>query len=537
MAQVLGELDAVQAMALLAVEMDAHPPVIVEGAKADLELLDSRHPLLMPRLAERLGIARSREPVPVSLRVGGEEPVLVISGPNTGGKTVALKTVGLSALMAQCGLHLPAGPGSRLPVFRRIYADIGDEQSIAENLSTFSSHLAAIVEMTRDDTRPALVLLDEVGAGTDPTEGGALGVAIVEHFRRKGAMVLATTHHGLMKAYAQSTPGVATASFGYDPETYEPTFRLTLGAPGRSLALEMAERLGLPPEVVQDARARRDDKERQAEALLARLEKEKAGIDREKVLIEGMRAEAEGAKARARAAEREIQAKKRREVELFARELKRRAEEVERKAAEAIRVAVEKLEAAQGRGAPRLRAEAVAAIRGARDAVLKDPELDLPEEREAPAQALAAGMRVRVKAMGLAGEVVALHGGDAEVAVSGKRLHVPQSELVALSSRGASARPRAEGSAGIVSLATKAVPAELNLIGLTVDEAREKVDKLLDDAALSDRREIRLVHGFGAGKLRKAVAEMLEGHPLVSAWRLGGPSEGGGGATVVELKD
>ena len=254
MASVLGELDAVQAMALLAVDMDAHPPEIVEGAKADLELLDSRHPLLMPKLAERLGIARSKEPVPVSLRVGGDEPVLVISGPNTGGKTVALKTVGLFALMAQCGLHVPAAPGSRLPVFRRIYADIGDEQSIAENLSTFSSHLAAIVEMTRDLARPALVLLDEVGAGTDPTEGGALGVAIVEHFRKSGAMVLATTHHGLMKAYAQSTPGVATASFGYHPETYEPTYRLTLGAPGRSLALEMAERLGLPAEVVADAR-------------------------------------------------------------------------------------------------------------------------------------------------------------------------------------------------------------------------------------------------------------------------------------------
>ena len=179
----------------------------------------------------------------------------MISGPNTGGKTVALKTVGLFALMAQCGLHVPAAPGSRLPVFRRVYADIGDEQSIAENLSTFSSHLAAIVEMTRDLARPALVLLDEVGAGTDPTEGGALGVAIVEHFRQRGAMVLATTHHGLMKAYAQSTPGVATASFGYHPETYEPTYRLTLGAPGRSLALEMAERLGLPAEVVPTRRA------------------------------------------------------------------------------------------------------------------------------------------------------------------------------------------------------------------------------------------------------------------------------------------
>ena len=532
----LGELDALQAMALLAVDMDAYPPEIVDGAKADLELIDSRHPLLMPTLAERLGITRRHEPVAVSLRVGGDEPVLVISGPNTGGKTVALKTVGLFALMAQCGLHVPAAPGSRLPVFRSIYADIGDDQSIAENLSTFSSHLAAIVEMTRDLARPALVLLDEVGAGTDPTEGGALGVAIVEHFRKSGTTVIATTHHGLMKAYAQSTPGVSTASFGYHPDTYEPTYRLTLGAPGRSLALEMAERLGLPAEVVKDARARRDDKEQQAEALLARLEREQSALARERVLVEGMKAEAEGARARATIAEREIVAKKRREVEVFAKELKRRGEEAERKAAEAIRAAVEKVEAAQkaAAAAPRLRGEAVAAILEARDEVLKDPDLGLPEEQDLPAQALALGMRVRVAAMGITGELISLQGEDAEVAISGKRLRLPRAELVALSGP----RPRAAGPAvGLLDAPTKSVPAEVSLIGMTVEEAKERVDKVLDDAALSDRREIRLVHGFGAGKLRKAVAEMLEGHPIVSSWRLGGPREGGGGATVVELKD
>ncbi len=450
MASVLGQLDAAQAMALLAVDMDAHPPEIVDGARADLELIDSRHPLLMPKLAERLGIARRHEPVAVSLRVGGEEPVLVISGPNTGGKTVALKTVGLFALMAQCGLHVPAAPGSRLPVFRRIYADIGDDQSIAENLSTFSSHLAAIVEMTRDLARPALVLLDEVGAGTDPTEGGALGVAIVEHFRKSGTTVIATTHHGLMKAYAQSTPGVATASFGYHPDTYEPTYRLTLGAPGRSLALEMAERLGLPAEVVKDARARRDDKEQQAEALLARLEREQATLARERVLVEGMKAEAEGARARTLLAEREIVAKKRREVEVFAKDLKRRAEEAERKAGEAIRAAVEKVEAAQKAeaAAPRLRREAIAAIRDARDEVLKDPELGLPEEQDLPAQALAVGMRVRVAAMGITGELMSLQGDDAEVAISGKRLRLPRAELVALG-HGLRATGSAAGPGGV----------------------------------------------------------------------------------------
>ena len=545
LASILGELDAVQAMAQLAIDMDAQAPEIVEE-RDGVELFDSRHPLLMPVLAERLGIRRTVEPVPVSVRVGGEEPVLVISGPNTGGKTVALKTVGLFALMAQCGLHLPAGPGSRLPVFRRVFADIGDEQSIAENLSTFSSHLASIVEMTRTLARPALVLLDEVGAGTDPTEGGALGVAIVEHFRRAGATVVATTHHGLMKAYAQSTPGVGCASFGYRPDTYEPTYRLTMGAPGRSLALEMAERLGLPPEVVADARSRRDDKEQQAEALLARLEREKTEIERERAEVETMRAEAEGARARADVAERELASRKRREVEGFARELKRRGEEAEAKAAEAIREAVAKVEAAPKPAAvaARLRSEAVQAIREARDEVLRDPELAIPAEPEPAFAPVTVGGRVRLKAMGLVGDVLSLQGDLAEVAISGKRLRVPRTELVGLggggrkaASAGVSGRPSpVEGRGGVATVA-KAVPAEVNLIGLTVEEATERVDKVLDDAALSDRREIRLVHGFGEGKLRKAVAKLLEKHPLVASWRLGGPREGGGGATVVELKD
>jgi DNA mismatch repair protein MutS2 len=538
MARVLGTLDAQQAIALLAADMDAHPPEMVEDAGVDL--VDSRHPLLMPRLAERLGITRTAEPVPVSLRAGLPDTVLVISGPNTGGKTVALKTVGLFALMAQCGLHVPAAPGSRLPVFRRVYADIGDEQSIAENLSTFSSHLAAIVDMTRDLETPALVLLDEPGAGTDPTEGGALGVAIVEHFRRRGATVLATTHHGLMKAYAQSTPGVACASFGYDPETYDPTFRLALGAPGRSLALEMAERLGLPPAVVKDARARRDDKEEQAEALLARLETERVEVEREGRRLASLRAEVEAGRARLESAEREMAGSKRREVERFALELRRRGEKMEAKAEAAIASAVARLEAAEraARAAPRLRSEAVKAVRAARAEALEDPALAAlaaePEREEAP---LRVGARARWRTLGIVGEVLALHAdGEVELAASGKRVRVPRSELVAVGGTpGGTAVGLAVAPPPVPAKAS--VPAEINLIGLTVDEALPRVDKLLDDAFLSERREIRVIHGFGAGRLREAVARLLEGHPHVASWRAGHGSEGGAGATIVELKE
>ena len=564
-AEILGELDAVQAMALAAKDMGATPPEISDdepeakaagaagfipdataggfgGARRSaplLDLKDARHPLLMPALSERLGIARrsSREPVPVSLRVGGDDRVLVISGPNTGGKTVALKTVGLLSLMAQCGLHIPAAPGSRLPVFRRIYADIGDEQSIAADLSTFSAHLASIVEMTRDLDRPALVLLDEVGAGTDPTEGGALGVAIVDHFRERGATVVATTHHGLMKAYAQATPGVACASFGYDPQTYEPTYRLALGTAGRSLALEMAERLGLPAPVVKDARSRLDRKEAQAEALLKKLEEGEDRLRQEEGRIEAERQEVEGARAALQAAEAEAERRKRTELEAFRRELLKRGEEAARRAADAIQKAVQKVEtsrkAALAAGT-KARTEALADIRAAQVEALDAPALGLAPEPEAPAAAIAVGSRARVRDMGVVGQVMSLQGDDVELAVGGKRLRVPRGELIGIAgtapSRGAvavSTRPP--------SPAAGAGASEVNLVGLTVDEALPRVDKALDDALLADRHEVRVIHGFGEGKLRKAVAVFLEGHPHVATVRLG--AEGRGGVTVVELKE
>jgi DNA mismatch repair protein MutS2 len=440
--------------------------------------------------------------------------------------------------MAQCGLHIPAAPGSRLPVFRRIYADIGDEQSIAADLSTFSAHLASIVEMTRDLDRPALVLLDEVGAGTDPTEGGALGVAIVDHFRERGATVVATTHHGLMKAYAQSTPGVECASFGYDPQTYEPTYRLALGTAGRSLALEMAERLGLPAPVVKDARSRLDRKEAQAEALLKKLEEGEERLRQEEGRIAAEREEVEGARAALEAAEAEAERNKRTELEAFRRELLKRGEEAARRAADAIQKAVAKVEtsrkAALAAGS-RARTEALADIRAAQAEALDAPALGLAPEPEAPAAAIAVGGRARVRDMGVVGEVMSLQGDEVELAVSGKRMRVPRRELVGIAgaapARGSvavSTRPPSPSGGG-------AGTSEVNLVGLTVDEALPRVDKALDEALLADRHEVRVIHGFGQGKLRKAVAVFLEGHPHVATVRLG--AEGRGGVTVVELKE
>jgi DNA mismatch repair protein MutS2 len=518
--------------------MDAIEPEITEAL--ELDLVHARHPLLMSALAERLGLPKraSREPVPVSLRAGFGTPVLVISGPNTGGKTVALKTVGLLALMAQSGLHVPADAGSRLPVFRRIFADIGDEQSIAESLSTFSAHLASIVEMTRDLAAPALVLLDEVGGGTDPTEGGGLGVAVVDYFRSRGAMLVATTHHGLMKAYAQSTPGVACASFGYDPATYEPTYRLAHGVPGRSLALEMAERLGLPAAVVADARSRISDKEAQAEALLKRLEEDRAALAKEADRLAGERRALDEARGEMRDAEREIERRRRADVEAFAKDLRRRGEDAARRAADAIHEAVKRVETSRRAAASageKARGEAMRAIRAAQAEALSDPALGLEPEATALPADLRIGSRVRVRSLGVVGEVLSLpEGVEAELAVGGKRLRVPRSELGLL---GDAPRLRTQPNLSAPVRVQQGGSAEINIVGLTVDEALPRVDKFLDDSAIAERHEVRVIHGFGQGKLRKAVAGLLDGHPHVATFRLGEGREGGAGATIVELKE
>jgi DNA mismatch repair protein MutS2 len=539
--EILGELDFVQAMALVARDMDAVAPEIVD-AREGLRLLQARHPLLMTSVVERVGIARrsTREPVPVTIEVKDGATVLVISGPNTGGKTVALKTVGLMALMAQSGLHIPAAPGSALPVFRRVYADIGDEQSIAANLSTFSAHLANIVSMTQDLATPALVLLDEVGAGTDPTEGGALGVAIVDMFRARRAMVIATTHHGLMKAYAQATAGVAPASFGYDPATYEPTYRLELGTAGRSLALEMAERLGLPAETVKDARSRLDLKEAQAEALLKKLEEDQATLRAAEADLAGRRLEIESAEARVTLAEREITARKKTEIETFARELRRRGEEAVRKAALSIEDTIRKLEEerkSSTAAVAKAKSAVARLVRQAQEEVIAESGgvVERDTEVETP---VTMGMRVKVRSLGVTGEVMRLHGEEAELAISGKRMRVPRTELVALGGpagpRGATSRSRASA-ARAADKPPSASSAEINLVGLTVDEALPKLDKALDNAAIAERSQLRVIHGFGQGILRRAVAEFLEGHPHVA--KVNVASEGRGGVTVVELRE
>ena len=273
--EVATELDVIQARARFSIMVGGVEPVI--AADGTFDLMAARHPLLMAKVGGNV-----EDPVPVDIHLLPPTRILIITGPNTGGKTVALKTAGLFAAMAQAGLHVPAAPGSRLPVFKSLFADIGDEQSISASLSTFSAHIANIVGMNRDLVLPALVLLDEVGAGTDPVEGGALGIAVIDHFRARGPHLVATTHYDSLKSYASTTDGVESAAFGFNPETFAPTYSLQYGSPGRSLAIEIAARLGMPPSVVAKARESLSDREKQLAEHLARVDEDARRLEQDR---------------------------------------------------------------------------------------------------------------------------------------------------------------------------------------------------------------------------------------------------------------
>jgi DNA mismatch repair protein MutS2 len=483
--------------------------------------------------------------------------VLVVTGPNTGGKTVALKTAGLLPLMAQTGLLVPAAEGTQVPVFRSVFADIGDEQSIAASLSTFSGHIANIVAMDRALTLPALVLLDEAGGGTDPNEGGALAMAMIDHFRVRGAMVVATTHYDALKSYAVTTDGVTPAGFGFDPVTFAPTYRLNYGAPGSSLALEIATRLGLPDSIIAGARQHRSVREAQLAEHLAKVERDIQSLDHERRLAAQERAGLDEAAAKMHAREQDL----RNREETFRRRLEERIENRMRDARREIDAVVAALKVrtdamaadAQRRGAPRLviptgetgaaRAEARAAIEAiaaelrARDETTDDQKSASFATPELPGKVAAIGDRVKVGALGLEGIVQALHDREAEVDVRGKRLRARIDELRVLVP--ASVGPAQPGRVRVhVELqAREGSLSELNVIGCHVDEALSRAEKFLDEALLAEVPSVRLIHGYGTGQLRRAIAEFLRDHKFVARFASAPPEQGGGGVTVVEFKE
>jgi DNA mismatch repair protein MutS2 len=546
------ELDVIQARASFSRLIDGVPPTLASDAR--IELPDARHPLLMPAVRERAGESPARRekdsrpagPVPVDLRIAPPVGALIVTGPNTGGKTVALKTVGLLVLMAQAGLHVPAGPGASLPVFRSVFADIGDEQSIADSLSTFSGHIANIVGMESRLALPALMLLDEVGAGTDPVEGGALGAAIIDHFRRRGALVAATTHDDMLKSYASTTAGVACAGFGFHPATYAPTYKLTYGSPGRSLALEIASRLGVPPSIIDDARGRRSAREAQLAEHLARVERDIAQVDAQRAELAAGRRQLDKERAALEQARKALD-----EKEQSARRRLRAGVDAEIKAA---RTAVEEIvsgvrtragalvKPARGPGAGRqrvttgvtgeLKRAAVDALENVRERTVAASAPAAPVEPRAPAAPPAVGSRVRIESLGLEGTVVALHGDDAEVEARGKRLRVRAGNI-----RVVDAPAPTGGGVTVAVAANTEAPQELNVIGCRVDDALSRVEKYVDQALLGGAEQLRVIHGHGTGQLRRAIAGFLDEHPLVAKFEAAAPEHGGRGVTVIELKD
>ena len=548
------DLDMVQARAAFSTAIGAVEPTLADDES--FELRAARHPLLMTAVTSRLEAPPRADapdgPVPVDIVMRPSDRALIVTGPNTGGKTVALKTAGLLALMAQAGLHVPAAEGSVLPVFRSVFADIGDEQSIAANLSTFSGHLSNIVAMDRRLALPGLILLDEVGAGTDPVEGGALGCAVVEHFRARGAHVIATSHDDVLKSYGATTAGAAVAAFGFDPETFAPTYRLIYGSAGRSLALEIAGRLGLAPEIITAAADRRSAREAQLAEHLARIDSDRRKLDElREELAERDRAltarDGETARRESELEEREAAGRKRLEQSLGERlrsargeidaivgGLRERVAALEREAAGRI----DKRERALSTGdSGALRAEAQSAL----EEVAR--KMEVPPEEAPPAPAPAApsldvevGAWVTVSTLGVDGAVRSLHGADADVEVNGKRLRVPLASLRAASGR--PRPPRRPDSRVAIHVEEPVGPLEeLNVIGCRVEEALSRVEKHLDHVLMSETRTVRFVHGHGTGQLRRSIKRFLDTHPCVRRVSAAPPEDGGGAVTIAELKE
>ncbi len=548
--RVATEIDVLQALARFADAVGGVEPRVATDHTIDLR--DARHPLLMASVRRRLGTPEEGEPVepvPVDIVMSQPTRALIITGPNTGGKTVALKTAGLLALMAQAGLHIPAAAGCRVPVFRSVFADIGDEQSIAANLSTFSGHVAHIVEMDRRLALPALILLDEVGAGTDPVEGGALGRAIVEHFRQRGAHVIATTHDDVLKAYGATTEGVECAAFGFDPETFAPTYRLVYGSTGRSLALEIAGRLGLDPQIIKTATALRSAREAQLADHLASVDKDRRQLDELRGTLDkqqtGLVDRATQLRKRETELERHEQAHRkdlgqsldtrlrtaREQIDEVVDTLRRRATTLEREATERT-----------SHGQPALSTGDSGTLRGdARHALdeiasgFPTPMTPPPSSIRGLSPSIGVGSRVVVRTLGVEGTVRSVQGGEAEIDARGKRVRVPLASLEAAATRRTPAEPQNR-----VSIQVEAPTGpldELNLIGCRVDEALSRAEKHLDQVLLGEQRIVRFIHGHGTGRLRRAIAEFLATHPHVQRVSTAPPEAGGSGVTVAELKE
>lgn len=523
----LAELDLALAKARLADAMKAVRPRMNE--EGWIRIVGGRHPLLTGKV------------VPIDVWLGREARVLVITGPNTGGKTVTLKTIGLFCLMAQAGLFVPAEPGTELAVFSGIYADIGDEQSIQQSLSTFSSHMSNIVRILQVMDARSLVLLDELGAGTDPTEGAALAMAILDHILAAGARAVATTHYSELKAFVHNRPGMQNASVEFDVETLAPTYRLIMGLPGRSNALEIAARLGLPAPVLAQARARLTHDEVRVDDLIRNLEETRRAAAAELAEARRLREENQRLREELVAARAELEARRQAVLEK-AREEARRLLHAARREAEAVLAELRRLQRQGDLEAARKARRRLDQLRDQLDSSTPSGAVQGAPLRQ---DQVVAGLAVLVPSLQQVGIVTEPPGADGQVAVQvgGMRVRVPWHELrrapAAAPAEKPAERPRPAPRPGVGLMAEKRthLSPELHVRGMTVEEALEAVDKYLDDAVLAGLSRVRIVHGKGTGTLRRAIHEHLRADRRVKAWRLADPAAGGHGVTEAELAD
>src|SRR5579883_2106871 len=540
----LVELDTLHARARFADDFGCTTPDL--GAPAEgFAIRDGRHPLL---LAQGIPV------VPFDLAMSAEERTLLVTGPNTGGKTVLLKSVALLSVLVQCGIPAPVGPGSRVAVFDEVFADIGDEQSIQASLSTFSAHVRHLGDILTRATSSSLVLIDELGSGTDPVEGAALGGAVLEALTGRGALTLATTHLGALKELATELPGVVNASLQFDADQLAPTYRLVKGVPGRSYGLSIARRLAFPAQVLERAEARVPRSERKVEALLADLERRDAALAaRETAAADAASGAAERAarvEAREHAErEREVERRSRQEARRYLLNARAQVEQTVRELRAAASAAASGAERAEGARRARQRVEQLAAEQGAALNALDAPPADAPAgasaeapDAAAPARteatggtgatgAIAVGELVEVPTLGgRVGRLLDVRDDDAVVAVGAVKMRVPAGTL----RRSAQAAP-AEVIPIVPDLPDVPVPREIDLRGHRAAEVDEIVLQAIDAAVRADLPELRIIHGKGTGALRERVGEMLRKDARVRGMRLGAWNEGGAGVTIAEL--
>ena len=520
----LTDLDFIFARGALALTMRASRPILNEEGR--IRIREGRHPLL-----------DQKKVVPITVSLGDEFSLLIITGPNTGGKTVSLKTVGLLTLMGQAGLHIPAGDRSEIAVFRQVYADIGDEQSIEQSLSTFSSHMTNIVSFLKKVDDRSLVLFDELGAGTYPTEGAALAIAILSHLHKRNIRTMATTHYSELKIYALSTPGVENACCEFDVESLRPTYRLLIGIPGKSNAFAISGKLGLPGYIIDDAKKRLSEQDVSFEDLLSDLEASRRTIEKEQAEIAAYKKEAETLKRQAVQKQEKLEEQRDRII----REANEKANAILREAKE---VADETLRNFHKFGKENISAAEMEKERERLRKKIKDTsasaslKTNKPKKTYKPSD-FKLGESVKVLSMNLTGTIGSLPDARGNVTVQmgilRSQVNISDLEIIEEVSPYAPKRMNRTAKSKIKMSKSLSVSPEINLLGKTVDEAVAELDKYLDDALLSHLNSVRVVHGKGTGALRKGIHEYLRRQKHVKSYRLAEFGEGDAGVTIVEL--